>query len=180
MHRRLVYFLCFILVISSAAQAHRITIPADVFKAGETICFFIDLIFPQGPVRALVDTGFAARIRLPKDMAGKLNLPDHGPALQKGVLTVGSGKQYSTIAAVVTAAHNGDTINVDAGTYTNDYASINKNITLQGVGGTVKLTSSGFIPNGKGILVINGDVTINNFEFSGAKVTSKNGAGIRF
>jgi predicted aspartyl protease len=84
MHRRLVYFLCFILVISSAAQAHRITIPADVFKAGETIFFFIDLIFPQGPVRALVDTGFAARIRLPKDVAGKLNLPDQGPAFQRG------------------------------------------------------------------------------------------------
>src|SRR3954469_17279575 len=180
MHRRLVYLLCFILVISSAAQAHRITIPADVFKAGETICFFIDLIFPQGPVRALVDTGFAARIRLPKDVAGKLNLPDQGPAFQKGGLTVGSGKQYSTIAAAVTAAHNGDTINVDAGTYTNDYASINKNITLQGVGGMVSMVSTGLIPNGKAIFITSGNITINNFEFSGAKVTDANGAGIRY
>src|SRR3954453_4081715 len=96
------------------------------------------------------------------------------------VLSVGSGKPYTTIAAAVAAAKNGDTINVDAGTYTNDYASISKNITLQGVGGMVKLVSTGLIPNGKAIFVINGDVTINNFEFSGAQVADHNGAGIRF
>jgi hypothetical protein len=39
------------------------------------------------------------------------------------VLSVGSGKPYSTIAAAV-AAQNGDTIEVQAGTYINDYVSI--------------------------------------------------------
>ena len=100
------------------------------------------------------------------------------------ILTVGSGKQFSTIAAAVSAAHNGDTIQVQAGTYVNDYATIDKNLTLQGVGGMVKMVSTGLIPNGKGILIINTnatsyDVTINNFEFSGAKVADHNGAGIR-
>jgi hypothetical protein len=96
------------------------------------------------------------------------------------VLSVGLGKTYSTISAAIAASNNGDTINVDAGTYTNDYASITKNITLQGVGGMVKLVSTGLIPNGKGIFIINSNVTINNFEFSGAQVADNNGAGIRF
>ena len=101
------------------------------------------------------------------------------------ILSVGLGKPYSTISAAVAAAQNGDTIEVQAGTYTNQYVSISKNITLQGVGGMVKMVSTGLIPNGKGILVTNGNITLNNFEFSGAKVadakeTLKNAAGITF
>src|SRR4051812_20497641 len=96
------------------------------------------------------------------------------------ILTVGPGEQFAKISDAISAAQNGDTINVDAGTYTNDYASISKNITLQGVGGMVKLVSTGYIPNGKGIFVTNGNITINNFEFSGAKVLDANGAGIRY
>src|SRR5689334_2784148 len=96
------------------------------------------------------------------------------------VLSVGPGKPYSTIAAAVAAAQNGDTVEVQAGTYTNQYVSINKNITLQGVGGMVSMVSSGLIPNGKAIFITNGNITINNFEFSGAQVADLNGAGIRY
>src|SRR4051794_30566327 len=96
------------------------------------------------------------------------------------VLSVGSGKPYSTIAAAVAAAQNGDTIEVQAGTYVNDYVSISKNITLQGVGGIVSIVSTGLIPNGKAIFITSGDITFNNFEFSGAKVSDANGAGIRY
>ena len=96
------------------------------------------------------------------------------------VLSVGSGKPYSTIAAAVAAAQNGDTIEVQAGTYVNDYVSISKNITLEGIGGMVSMVSTGLIPNGKAIFITNGDITINNFEFSGAKVADGNGAGIRY
>jgi hypothetical protein len=96
------------------------------------------------------------------------------------VLSVGVGKPYSTIGAAVAAALNGDTVEVQAGTYTNQYVSINKNITLQAVGGTVSMVSSGLIPNGKGIFITSGNITINNFEFSGAKVYDANGAGIRY
>src|SRR4051794_24706173 len=95
------------------------------------------------------------------------------------IKTVGIGKQYSTIPGAIAAAQDGDTIQVDAGTYSNQYAHITKNITLEGVGGKVKMTSTGLIPNGKGILITDGNVTINNFEFSGAKVADRNGAGIR-
>src|SRR4051794_27493599 len=58
------------------------------------------------------------------------------------VLSVGSGKPYSTIAAAVAAAQNGDTIEVQAGTYVNDYVSTSKNITLQGVGGMASVAST--------------------------------------
>src|SRR5216683_1464903 len=97
------------------------------------------------------------------------------------ILTVGPGKQYSTIKAAVAASHNGDTIQVQAGTYTNDFASINTDITLEGVGGMVNMVSTVQIPNNKAILITNGNDTINNFSFSGAYVapSDANGAGIR-
>jgi hypothetical protein len=94
-------------------------------------------------------------------------------------LQVGNGKQYATIDSAVKAAKDGDTIQVSAGTYKNQYAIIDKDITLTAIGGRVKLESSDNIPNGKGIFVTNGDITINGFDFSGAKVAHKNGAGIR-
>jgi hypothetical protein len=95
-------------------------------------------------------------------------------------LTVGPGQQYSTIADAINASQNGDTINVQAGTYVNDYATINTDITLQGIGGQVNMVSTGLIPNGKAILITNGNDTINNFSFSGAQVNDGNGAGIRY
>jgi len=105
-----------------------------------------------------------------------------GPPSGSNILTVGPGKQYSTIHAAIAASHNGDTIQVQAGTYTNDFASINTDITLEGVGGMVNMVSTVQIPNGKAILVTNGNDTINNFSFSGAFVppSDANGAGIRY
>jgi hypothetical protein len=95
-------------------------------------------------------------------------------------LTVGSGKQFTTISAAVGASQDGDAILVDAGTYTNDYAHITTDITLTAVGGMVNMVSTQQIPNGKGIFVTDGDITINGFEFSGVTVADENGAGIRY
>ena len=95
-------------------------------------------------------------------------------------LTVGTGQQYSTIASAVAASRDGDVLQVQAGTYTNDFAQINTKITLLGVGGMVKMVATGNIPNDKGILITNTDVTIDHFEFSGAKGPSGNDAGIRY
>jgi len=80
---------------------------------------------------------------------------------------------FSTIAAAVAAARIGDTIEVRAGTYVNDYVSINKSITLQAIGGMVDMVSTGLIPNGKAIFITNGDITITNFTFSGARVINR-------
>src|SRR5213075_1730797 len=95
-------------------------------------------------------------------------------------LTVGPGQQFSTIAAAINASQNGDSIQVQAGTYVNDYATINTDITLQVVGGMVNMVSTGLIPNGKAILITRGNDTINHFSFSGAQVNDGNGAGIRY
>jgi len=104
-------------------------------------------------------------------------------AVSAATLTVGVGKQYAFPSQAIAAAHDGDTIAIDAGTYANDYATIShNNLTLVGVGGKARLvqTTKANIPNGKGIWVVYGNnVTIDNIEFTGAHVKDKNGAGIR-
>ncbi len=98
-------------------------------------------------------------------------------------LTVGPGAAYKTIASAVAASHDGDTIEVKAGLYENDYAEIAKKVTLTAVGGFARLRSTGLIPNRKAILITDTDVTIKGFEFSGARVSGNdggNGAGIRY
>ena len=98
-------------------------------------------------------------------------------------LTVGPGEQYSTISAAVAAASSGDAINVDAGTYTNDFPTITQSLTLQAVGGTVSMVATVEPPNGKGIIDEGGsgvNVTINGFDISGAQVPDNNGSGIRY
>jgi len=96
------------------------------------------------------------------------------------ILTVGAGEQYTTIAAAVAASQDGDTIEVQAGTYTDDFATVTKNVNLVGVGGMVHMVADQNIPNGKAILVTDANVTIDHFEFSGAQVADMNGAGIRY
>ena len=99
------------------------------------------------------------------------------------ILTVGSGQQFSTIASAVNAAADGDTINVAAGTYTNDFVTVSKSLTLNAVGGTVTMNATVQPPDGKAILTEGGNgvtVNINGFVFKGAKVPDGNGAGIRY
>ncbi|WP_270937881.1 calcium-binding protein [Falsiroseomonas oryzae] len=95
------------------------------------------------------------------------------------VLTVGSGQQYDTISSAIAASRDGDVIQVQAGTYTNDFAEIRTDVSLVAVGGVAHLKATTAPPNGKAILTTNADVTIQGFEFSGAAVPDQNGAGIR-
>ncbi len=78
-------------------------------------------------------------------------------------------------------ARHGDTVLIDAGLYLNDYAVWHQdNLSIRGAGGFAHLHSNALIPNNKGIWIINGQNTlIENLEFSGARVRSTNGAGIR-
>ncbi len=120
-------------------------------------------------------------------MASSNGLPRVSPqalaAATGNVLTVGPGQQYATIQAAVAAASAGDTIDVQAGVYTNDFISIFKDLTLQAVGGIVRLVATVSPPNGKAI-IDEGDagiaVTINGFDVSGAAVADKNGAAVRY
>ena len=95
-------------------------------------------------------------------------------------LNVGAGQAYATLAAAVAASRDGDIIAVQAGTYVNDFATISTNITIKGVGGMANFVATEAPPNGKGILVTQSDVTIQNLSFSGAAVADGNGAGIRY
>ncbi len=95
-------------------------------------------------------------------------------------LTVGVGQQYQQIAKAIAASRDGDVVAVQAGTYVNDFATIYHKIMLQGVGGMVKMVATVAPTNGKAILTTASDVTIDHFEFSGAKVADENGAGVRY
>jgi hypothetical protein len=99
------------------------------------------------------------------------------------VLRVGVGQQFTTISSAVAASQDGDLILVNAGTYTNDFATITHKITIQGVGGMANLVATVPPSNSKGIFTVDNDVTIKNMSFSGAWITEDlgaNAAGIRY
>jgi hypothetical protein len=107
------------------------------------------------------------------------------------VLTVGVGPgfDYSTLSSAIAASQDGDVIQVQAGTYTNDFAEITTSITIEGVGGMVNLVATQTPLQEKGILIIGAgggdgpDVTLDNISFSGAAISDDdggNGAGIRY
>src|SRR4051794_26590340 len=95
-------------------------------------------------------------------------------------LTVGTGLEFVTIASAVSAANNGDTINVQSGTYKNDFLGFDKDITLQAVNGQVKMVADVSPPDGKAMISESGNVTINGFDISGVFVGDGNGAAIRY
>ena len=64
------------------------------------------------------------------------------------ILNVGAGREYSTIAAAVAAARDGDTVQVQAGTYVNDFVTVNAKITIMAVGGMAHLVATVQPPNG--------------------------------
>ncbi len=102
------------------------------------------------------------------------------PRANASILTVGPGKMYKTVASAVAAARDGDVVRVQAGTYTNDFAYVNKQISIVGVGGMARMVATQNIPNGKAIFVTSNNVTLNHIEFAGARVADANGAGIRY
>lgn len=112
-----------------------------------------------------------------------------GPAAlapaQAAVLTMGVGQSFTTLADAIAAASPGDTIQVLAGTYVDQTATVDKPLIVQGIGGTPVFTQSAGaeLANRKGFLIVNTDATIDNLAFSGASVSDadgSNGAGIRY
>jgi hypothetical protein len=94
------------------------------------------------------------------------------------ILTVGTGKEYATLAAAIAASVNGDTIQVSAGTYVNDTATINDKVIIQGIGGPVRFVDTATPANGLAQFVTTTDVTFQNIEIFGATSNSGNVAGI--
>ena len=98
------------------------------------------------------------------------------------VLSVGPDRKIKTISAAAKMAGNHAIIEVDAGEYAGDVAVWSQDqLLIRAVGGRVKLVAAGASAEGKAIWVIRGNqVSVEGFDFSGARVPSKNGAGIRF
>ena len=109
------------------------------------------------------------------------------------VLTVGSGLQYTTIGAAIDASQDGDTIQVQAGTYQglDNMGEIKHSIKLEAVGGRVTLEPDPAQPEvfqSKGMLLVGNPLTtepstveIDGFDFKNATSSfADNAAGIRF
>ena len=97
------------------------------------------------------------------------------------VRSVGAGKTYATPCKAFAAAATGDTIEIQAGTYSGDVCAIYKsNLTIRGVNGRPKIDAAGKNALSKGTWVVVGsNITIDNVEMTGARVSAKNGAALR-
>lgn len=102
---------------------------------------------------------------------------------QAATLQVGPTALYTTPSQAAAHAQDGDIIEIAAGRYVGNAAVAvwkANNLTIRGVGGRAHLDAQGVAVERKGIWVIKGNnTTIEQMEFSGAKVPDGNGAGIR-
>ena len=98
------------------------------------------------------------------------------------ILRVGPGKTFSTVRAAAQAARDGDLVLIDPGVYEGDVTAWHANdLLVRGVGtGRAHMRAAGAQEGGKGTWVVYGrNFTVENIEFSGARVPDENGAGIR-
>ncbi|MGQ3052616.1 MAG: hypothetical protein ACT6S0_12595 [Roseateles sp.] len=97
------------------------------------------------------------------------------------VLHVGPARAVKSLAAAAQQARDGTLIEVDAGDYMADAAAWpQQDLTLRAVGGRVRLIAAGAHTQGKGLFVTTGRrQRIEGFDFIGATVPDRNGAGIR-
>lgn len=98
------------------------------------------------------------------------------------VWPVGPLHTYTMPSQVSTLVQNGDTVDIDAGTYPSDVCRWQAdNLLLRGVGGFAYLESNGLSWGDKAIWVIQGNNNrVEWIEFSECTSTSHNGAGIRY
>jgi len=104
-----------------------------------------------------------------------------GVAAEPHVLQVGPGRELTAPSRAASVATDGDVIEIDAGDYPADVAVWTQNdLTIRGVGGRPHLRAEGAAAEGKAIWVVKGDRNrIESVEFSGARVSDRNGAGLR-
>ncbi|HJU17324.1 MAG TPA: hypothetical protein VJ770_12770 [Stellaceae bacterium] len=128
----------------------------------------------------------------PASSPGSSSTPAPASAPGDGVITVGPGGQYQSISAAVAAA-DADTdpshsyvIEVMPGTYTNDFPTVTRPMTIKvspgQEGQPVVLQATENLPNEKGIILTFASLTVNGLTFTGAQIDNSlggNGAGIR-
>ena len=84
--------------------------------------------------------------------------------------------EFATLGDALNASANGDTIAVQAGTYTNDFGTVTTNVHIVAVGGMVNEVATVEPPNGKGILTVDNSLSIQGFTFSGGTDGGTGGA----
>lgn len=96
-------------------------------------------------------------------------------------LRVGPERTIKTLAAAARIAPAGSSIEVDAGEYRADVTVWERDaLSLRASGGRVRLLADGAAAESKGIWVIRANnMVIEGFDFEGAAVPGRNGAGIR-
>jgi hypothetical protein len=97
------------------------------------------------------------------------------------VLRVGPREAITVPSTAAKVARDGDTVEIEAGTYAGDTAVWRQNgLTIRGVGGLAHIRADGAQAEGKGLWILKGnDTTLIGIELSGVKVPDNNGAGIR-
>ncbi len=97
------------------------------------------------------------------------------------ILRVGRTRAIRTIGQAARLATAGSVVEVDAGDYVGDVAVWERDgVSVLAVGGRVKLLAGGASAEGKGIWVVRArNMRVQGIDFEGAKVASRNGAGIR-
>lgn len=97
------------------------------------------------------------------------------------IIKVGPQRQVKTLTEASRIAQAGDTLEVDAGDYLRDVAIwAQAKLKIKAIGGRVRLIADGVSAEGKGIWVVRGGViSVEGFDFLGARVGDRNGAGIR-
>jgi hypothetical protein len=96
-------------------------------------------------------------------------------------LQVGPQRAIKTVAEASRIAAAGAVIEIDAGDYVGDVATWTLDgVGLRAVGGRVRLIANGAAAEGKAIWVVRArGIAVEGFDFEGAAVASRNGAGIR-
>ena len=126
-----------------------------------------------------------ARARLALTFAALLSISAIGKAnsnnAEPRLLQVGPHRDLRTPGAASAIARADDHIEIDAGDYEDSSAVWTADrLTVQAVGGRVRMIASGRSAEGKAIWVVRAaGMRIEGVEFSGARVPSRNGAGVR-
>ncbi|HSU05740.1 MAG TPA: right-handed parallel beta-helix repeat-containing protein [Acetobacteraceae bacterium] len=93
-------------------------------------------------------------------------------------LKVGANESYKMPSEAIARAHDGDTIQIEPGSYIDCAVVKQNNLTIEGVGANVVMTDKPC--RGKALLVTNGNnITIRNLTLQRVRVPDQNGAGIR-
>jgi hypothetical protein len=139
-----------------------------LLKLATLACLAASTAFAAAPARAALAADPAALHR------------DSGRSEPQRI-EVGPRQQVKTIRDAAKLARDGATVEVAAGNYVGDTAVWTQNdLTIRAVGGRVRLSADGAAAEGKGIWVVRAErMTVEGFDFSGAAVPSRNGAGIR-